>query len=112
MEKLKVINLAKSYDSQLNSTFIYVTHDQTEALSLATKIMVLRDGVIQQIGTPQEIYDSPNNQFVAQFIGVPAMNLFHDVECNRIEHGNTERFYRKDICRRNGKNGNTVETQA
>ena len=74
--------------SQLNSTFIYVTHDQTEALSLATKIMVLRDGVIQQIGTPQEIYDSPNNQFVAQFIGVPAMNLFHDVECKT--HGENQ----------------------
>lgn len=69
--------------SQLNSTFIYVTHDQTEALSLATKIMVLRDGVIQQIGTPQEIYDSPNNQFVAQFIGVPAMNLKTEIPSKR-----------------------------
>ena len=53
--------------SQLNSTFIYVTHDQTEALSLATKIMVLRDGVIQQIGTPQEIYDSPNKMFMRTY---------------------------------------------
>ena len=88
--------------SQLNSTFIYVTHDQTEALSLATKIMVLRDGVIQQIGTPQEIYDSPNNQFVAQFIGVPAMNLFHDVEKNHADtylscHSSSEQKRRCDI---------------
>jgi multiple sugar transport system ATP-binding protein len=54
---------------------IYVTHDQVEAMSLATRIAVMNEGIIQQIGTPQEIYDKPNSVFVADFIGSPAINL-------------------------------------
>ena len=61
--------------SKLQKTMIYVTHDQTEALSLATKIIVLDKGEIQQIGTPTEIYNCPANEFVASFIGSPQMNL-------------------------------------
>jgi multiple sugar transport system ATP-binding protein len=61
---------------RLASTFIYVTHDQLEAMTTATRIAVMNDGVLQQLDTPQKIYDSPNNQFVAGFIGSPAMNFF------------------------------------
>lgn len=60
---------------ELKTTTIYVTHDQTEAMTMATRIVVLKDGVIQQIGTPREIYDKPNNIFVGSFIGSPAMNF-------------------------------------
>lgn len=59
----------------LGATMVYVTHDQIEAMTLATKIVVLRDGYIQQIGTPAEIYNNPKNLFVADFMGSPAMNL-------------------------------------
>lgn len=62
---------------RLGTTFIYVTHDQTEAMTMATRIAVLKDGVLQQIGTPQELYDHPGNMFVAGFIGSPAMNFFN-----------------------------------
>ena len=55
---------------------IYVTHDQVEAMTLADKIVVLRDGKIEQIGSPIELYKNPNNMFVAQFIGSPKMNFF------------------------------------
>jgi multiple sugar transport system ATP-binding protein len=60
---------------RLNATTIYVTHDQTEAMTMATRIVVMKDGYIQQIGTPKEIYNHPNNMFVANFIGAPAMNF-------------------------------------
>ncbi len=62
--------------ARLGTTFIYVTHDQTEAMTMATRIAVMDAGVIQQVGTPQELYDHPVNVFVAGFIGSPAMNFF------------------------------------
>ena len=61
---------------RLGTTFIYVTHDQTEAMTMGTRIAVLNDGVLQQIDTPQHLYDLPANIFVAGFIGSPAMNFF------------------------------------
>ena len=61
---------------RINSTFIYVTHDQTEAMTLGDRIVIMKDGVIQQIGTPQEVFDHPANLFVAGFIGVPQKNFF------------------------------------
>jgi len=61
---------------RLETTFIYVTHDQVEAMTMGTRIMVLKDGINQQIDTPQNLYDFPNNVFVAGFIGSPAMNFF------------------------------------
>jgi len=64
---------------ELQSTIIYVTHDQVEAMTLADKIVVLREGVIEQIGTPLELYDDPDNQFVAGFIGSPKMNFMPGV---------------------------------
>ena len=69
--------IAKLHEN-IGSTTIYVTHDQTEAMTLATRIVIMDAGVIQQIGSPFEVYNSPNNVFVAGFIGSPAMN-FHDV---------------------------------
>lgn len=61
---------------RLKTTTIYVTHDQTEAMTMATRIVILKDGFIQQVGTPKEVYDFPANRFVGGFIGSPAMNFF------------------------------------
>ncbi|OCA84366.1 sugar ABC transporter ATP-binding protein [Bacillus sp. FJAT-27225] len=61
---------------RLNTTTIYVTHDQTEAMTMATRLVVMKDGVIQQVGTPKEVYERPENVFVGGFIGSPAMNFF------------------------------------
>ena len=68
----EIIKLRK----KINTTFIYVTHDQTEAMTLGDRIVIMKDGVIQQVGTPQEVFDHPANLFVAGFIGMPRMNLF------------------------------------
>ncbi|WP_456276060.1 ABC transporter ATP-binding protein [Bacillus sp. AK128] len=62
--------------NRLQTTTIYVTHDQTEAMTMATRLVVMKDGVIQQVGAPKEVYDKPENIFVAGFIGSPAMNFF------------------------------------
>jgi multiple sugar transport system ATP-binding protein len=62
---------------RLETTFIYVTHDQTEAMTMATRIAVMKDGILQQVDSPQRLYDLPNNVFVAGFIGSPAMNFFN-----------------------------------
>ena len=61
---------------KIDTTFMYVTHDQTEAMTLGDRIVIMRDGFIQQIGTPQEVFDHPANLFVAGFIGMPQMNFF------------------------------------
>ena len=70
------VEIMKLY-RQLDTTFIYVTHDQTEAMTLGTKLVVMKAGEIQQIATPEELYNEPANLFVASFIGVPQMNFFH-----------------------------------
>jgi multiple sugar transport system ATP-binding protein len=61
---------------RLKTTFIYVTHDQTEAMTMASRIAVINKGIMQQLDTPQNLYDHPSNLFVAGFIGSPAMNFF------------------------------------
>ena len=61
---------------RIDTTFVYVTHDQTEAMTLGDRIVIMKDGFIQQIGTPQEVFDHPANLFVAGFIGTPQMNFF------------------------------------
>lgn len=61
---------------RLKTTTIYVTHDQTEAMTMATRIVIMKDGLIQQVGSPKEVYDFPDNRFVGGFIGSPAMNFF------------------------------------
>jgi ABC-type sugar transport system ATPase subunit len=69
------IEIAKLKESMPNTTMIYVTHDQVEAMTLADRIVVLKDGRIEQVGSPMELYKHPGNLFVAQFIGSPAMNI-------------------------------------
>jgi len=68
--------LIQRLHQQLATTFIYVTHDQTEAMTMGSRIAVLKDGILQQIDTPQSLYDDPENVFVAGFIGSPSMNFF------------------------------------
>ena len=70
--RAEIIKLRQRSDT----TFIYVTHDQTEAMTLGDRIVIMKDGFIQQIGTPQEVFDHPANVFVAGFIGMPQMNFF------------------------------------
>jgi multiple sugar transport system ATP-binding protein len=65
----------KLLHQRLGTTIVYVTHDQIEAMTLGDRIAVMKDGVVQQFGAPQEIYDSPSNLFVAGFIGAPPMNF-------------------------------------
>ncbi|MFB4162798.1 ABC transporter ATP-binding protein [Alteribacillus sp. JSM 102045] len=69
--RAEIIKLHK----RLDSTTIYVTHDQTEAMTMATRIVIMKDGIIQQVGTPKEVYDNPENMFVGGFIGSPSMNF-------------------------------------
>ena len=76
---------------RLQTTFIYVTHDQTEAMTMASRIVVMKDGVKQQVDTPQNLYDYPANQFVAGFIGSPQMNFFN-VKIVRDGHDLTAEF--------------------
>lgn len=71
---------------RINTTFIYVTHDQTEAMTLGDRIVIMKDGYIQQIGTPQEVFNHPSNLFVAGFIGSPQMNFF-DARLEKTESG-------------------------
>ena len=76
---------------QLGVTTIYVTHDQVEAMTMGDRVAVLKDGVLQQIDTPQVLYDRPNNVFVAAFIGSPSMNLYEaSLEDHRLRLGSHE----------------------
>ena len=70
---------------KIDTTFIYVTHDQTEAMTLGDRIVIMKDGFIQQVGTPTEVFDMPVNLFVAEFIGAPKMNTF---KTNLVREGN------------------------
>jgi multiple sugar transport system ATP-binding protein len=77
--KLRVSTRAqiKNLSHELAVTTIYVTHDQIEAMTLADRVVIMKEGVVQQVGTPVEIYNNPENAFVASFIGNPAMNLIN-----------------------------------
>ncbi len=70
--RAEIILLRKTIDT----TFVYVTHDQTEAMTLGDRIVIMKDGIIRQVGTPTEVFDMPDNLFVAEFIGAPKMNTF------------------------------------
>jgi multiple sugar transport system ATP-binding protein len=76
----------KDLHRRLATTMVYVTHDQVEALTLGQRIVVMDHGVIQQIGTPAEVYDEPKNRFVAGFIGTPPMNFIEGI-CRRVGEG-------------------------
>jgi multiple sugar transport system ATP-binding protein len=82
--KLRVAMRAeiKALHQRLKTTTVYVTHDQIEAMTMADRIVVMHDGIVEQIGTPLELFDHPGNLFVAQFIGSPAMNVFKGVVQN------------------------------
>ncbi len=79
-------NVLAMLRKRINTTFIYVTHDQTEAMTLGDRIVIMKDGFIQRIGTPQEVFNHPANTFVAGFIGVPQMNFFNDAKLT-LENG-------------------------
>ena len=68
---------------KIDTTFVYVTHDQVEAMTLGDRIVVMKDGFIQQVGTPQEVFNHPYNIFVAGFIGTPQINFFHNIPLTR-----------------------------
>lgn len=93
---------------QLGATTIYVTHDQVEAMTMADRIVVMKDGIIQQIGTPMELYNQPDNKFVAGFIGSPQMN-FLEVEVNGstviLEDGSEFVLPEGVVKKMNGKSG-------
>lgn len=74
---------------RINTTFIYVTHDQTEAMTLGDRIVIMKDGFIQQIGTPSQVFNHPENLFVAGFIGTPQMNFFNA----RLEKDGSGKYY-------------------
>ena len=74
----------KKIHQRVKTTVVYVTHDQVEAMTLADRIVVMNDGIIEQVGTPQEMYDSPATLFVAGFIGSPSMNF---IDCSIVENG-------------------------
>ena len=77
------VEIAKLH-RDLGATTVYVTHDQVEAMTLADRVVVLRDGLIEQVGTPLELYDKPANQFVAQFIGTPQMNVIANAKLPQL----------------------------
>ncbi|WP_299131670.1 sn-glycerol-3-phosphate ABC transporter ATP-binding protein UgpC [uncultured Amaricoccus sp.] len=87
------VEIAKLHES-LGNTMIYVTHDQTEAMTLADKIVVLRKGRVEQVGPPLELYENPNDVFVAGFIGSPKMNFF----AGKLETGGVVRFAGTEIA--------------
>ena len=76
----------KKLQRQMDVTSIFVTHDQTEAMTLGDRIVVINNGIVEQVGTPKDVYSKPNTKFVAEFIGSPQMNLFN---C-KIENGNAK----------------------
>lgn len=86
--RVELVRLHKSLDT----TTIYVTHDQTEAMTMATKIVLLEDGKVQQVGVPSEFYDRPQNLFVAGFIGSPTMNVFHGLMENDLFKADDDLF--------------------
>ena len=94
-----------SLQRRLGVTTVYVTHDQTEALTMGDRIAVLKDGLLQQVGSPRELYERPNNVFVAGFIGSPAMNLFPaDLSDSGVSFGSyTIPLTRETISGTNGK---------
>lgn len=93
---------------QLGATTIYVTHDQVEAMTMADRIVVMKDGIIQQIGSPMELYDNPKNKFVASFIGSPQMNFLPvEVKGNEavLENGNKIIIPGGIVKKMNGRSG-------
>lgn len=96
---------------QLGATTIYVTHDQVEAMTMADRIVIMKEGVIQQVGRPMELYDHPVNQFVAGFIGSPQMNFFDVTVENdtvKFSDGNTITLSERTVRKLNGRQGEMI----
>lgn len=96
---------------ELGATTIYVTHDQVEAMTMADRIVIMKEGVIQQVGKPMELYDHPKNQFVAGFIGSPQMNFFDvtvEKDLVRFSDGNQIRLSEGMLKKLNGREGEMV----
>ena len=98
---------------QIGATTIYVTHDQVEAMTMADRIVIMKDGVIQQVGKPMELYDHPVNQFVAGFIGSPQMNFFDvdvtvDKDTVKFVDGSTLTLSEGMMKKLNGRQGEMV----
>ena len=96
---------------QIGATTIYVTHDQVEAMTMADRIVIMKDGVIQQVGKPMELYDHPVNQFVAGFIGSPQMNFFDvtvDKDTVKFNDGSTMTLSEGMMKKLNGRQGEMV----
>ena len=100
----------KALHQRLKTTTVYVTHDQIEAMTMADRIVVMHDGVVEQIGTPLELYDRPNNLFVAQFIGSPAMNIVQGTlrRTNGVAHVETADGIRWPLGTAIGADGQAV----
>ncbi len=100
----------KALHQRLKTTTVYVTHDQIEAMTMADRIVVMHDGVIEQIGTPLELYDRPSNLFVAQFIGSPAMNVVQGTlrRANGVAHVETPDGIRWPLAASAGGDGQPV----
>ena len=79
------MEIANLNDSLPDTTMVYVTHDQVEAMTMADRIVVLKDGVVMQVGTPMELYDKPDNLFVAQFMGSPKMNILTGAHAEKFK---------------------------
>lgn len=95
----------------LGATTIYVTHDQVEAMTMADRIVIMKEGVIQQVGKPMELYDHPKNQFVAGFIGSPQMNFFDvtvEKDLVRFSDGNQIRLSEGMMKKLNGREGEMI----
>ncbi|MFM6974168.1 MAG: ABC transporter ATP-binding protein [Agromyces sp.] len=93
-----------SLQRRLGVTTVYVTHDQTEALTMGDRIAVLKDGVLQQVGSPRDLYEAPANVFVAGFIGSPAMNIFESpVADDGIKFGSATVPFERDVLAKAGK---------
>jgi multiple sugar transport system ATP-binding protein len=97
-----------SLQRRLGVTTVYVTHDQTEALTMGDRIAVLKDGVLQQVGSPRDLYEKPSNVFVAGFIGSPAMNLFQaDVVDGGVKFGTSTTPIEREVLA-HAKNGKVI----
>lgn len=104
-------NEIRRLQKKLGLTVIYVTHDQVEAMTMADRIVIMKDGVIQQVGKPMELYDHPKNQFVAGFIGSPQMNFFDvKVEGNlaKFKDGNTLALSEATVNKLKGRQGEMI----
>ena len=92
---------------KIKTNMIYVTHDQVEAMTLADKMVILNEGRIEQVGSPDEIYNFPNNLFVAEFIGTPKMNIIK-INKSNIINNNTLRIFGKEYEFKNYKFSNEI----